>query len=101
MLSKLGSASSGTWSREESSMAARGRDERDGERGQILVMMVVGLLAFCAVVSVVAGIMDSRNCIYALNATAPAAVQLSGGVQVNANCGVVDDSNNGDALDEN
>ena len=189
-------------------MAARGRDERDGERGQILVMMVVGLLAFCAVVSVVAdlgfffdyrrrmqtgadaaamagakqlrrdlmvetpqlaaaahngaasngfthlvdgthvtvnhpplggfyagnnafveaiisqprptifmgilgfqsatvstravaGIMDSRNCIYALNATAPAAVQLSGGVQVNANCGVVDDSNNGDALDEN
>ena len=35
-------------------MAARGRDERDGERGQILVMMVVGLLAFCAVVSVVA-----------------------------------------------
>src|SRR5437773_9391665 len=54
MLSKLGSASSGTWSREESSMAARGRDERDGERGQILVMMVVGLLAFCAVVSVVA-----------------------------------------------
>ena len=35
-------------------MTPRGRDKRDGERGQILVMMVISLLAICALVAVAA-----------------------------------------------
>src|SRR5947207_3809993 len=35
-------------------MTAGGRDTRDGERGQILVMMIISLLAICALVAVAA-----------------------------------------------
>src|SRR2546422_611124 len=35
-------------------MTARGRDKRDGERGQILAMMVISLIALCALVGVAA-----------------------------------------------
>src|SRR5438876_12353068 len=35
-------------------MTARGRDERGGERAQILAMMVISLIALCALVGVAA-----------------------------------------------
>src|SRR2546427_8120485 len=35
-------------------MTARGRDKRGGERGQILAMMVISLIALCALVGVAA-----------------------------------------------
>src|SRR2546422_11745403 len=35
-------------------MTPRGRDKRDGERGQILALMVISLLAICALVAVAA-----------------------------------------------
>src|SRR5207245_10693151 len=47
-----------------------------------IFMGILGFQSATVSTRAVAGIMDSRNCIYALNATAPAAVQLSGGVQV-------------------
>jgi len=37
-------------------MTARGRDEPDGKRGQILAMMIISLLALCAVVAVAADV---------------------------------------------
>jgi len=35
-------------------MTVRGRDKRRGERGQILAMMVISLIALCALVGVAA-----------------------------------------------
>ena len=35
-------------------MTPRGRDKRDGERGQILALMVISLLVICALVAVAA-----------------------------------------------
>src|SRR5437899_1061268 len=37
-------------------MTARGRDKRHGERGQILAMMVISLMALCALVAVAADV---------------------------------------------
>ena len=64
-----------------------------------IFMRILGFQSATVSTRAVAGIKDSGNCIYALNPTAPKAINLNGGANINANCGIVDDSNNSDALD--
>jgi hypothetical protein len=63
-------------------------------------MAILGFQKATVSARAVAGIADSRNCIYALNRTKKQALNLNGGATVNAACGVVVDSNNADALDD-
>jgi len=65
-----------------------------------IFMAILGFQSATVSARAVAGAQDSDGCIYAMNHSARKAINLNGGAIVNASCGVVDNSNDPDALDD-
>jgi Putative Flp pilus-assembly TadE/G-like len=64
----------------------------------VYFLSVLGYSTIKISVSAVAGTINSPNCIYALDSSAPSAINLTGNFSLNASCGLIDCSTSATAL---